>query len=102
MVQRADFHTMLEELLGTENVYFQPPVDKKMVYPCIRYELDDVDVEHADNIPWRTDKRYLVTVIDRDPDSAIPDKVAALPLCSFSRHYRASGLNYFVYNLFPS
>jgi hypothetical protein len=102
MVPRAEFHAMLEDILGTENVYFQPPVDKKMVYPCIRYELDDVDVEHADNIPWRSDKRYLVTIIDRNPDSAIPDKVAALPMCSFSRHYRASGLNHHVFNLFPS
>jgi len=102
MVQRSDFHAKLEEILGSENVYFQPPVDKKMVYPCIRYELDTLDVEHADNIPWRSDKRYLVTIIDRDPDSAIPDRVATLPLCSFSRFYKAAGLNHFVFNLFPS
>lgn len=102
MVPRSEFHAMLEAILESENVYFQPPVDKKMAYPCIRYELDDVDVEHADNVPWRSDKRYLVTIIDRDPDSAIPDKIGALPLCSFSRSYRAAGLNYFVYNLFPS
>lgn len=102
MVQRSEFHAMLEELLGSENVYFQSPVDLKMVYPCIRYELDDMYVEYADNLPWCSDKRYLVTIIDSDPDSAIPDKVGALPLCSFSRFYRAAGLNHFVYNLFPS
>lgn len=102
MAPRAEFHAKLEAILGSENVYFQPPVDKKMVYPCIRYDLVDVDVEHADNLPWRSDKRYMVTIIDRDPDSAIPDKVADLPLCSFSRYYRADGLNHFVFNLFPS
>lgn len=44
--------------------------------------------------------RYTVTIIDRNPDSAIPNKVAELPLCSFNRFYTADNLNHFVYNLY--
>lgn len=71
-----------------------------MVYPCIVYKRDDVDVLYAGNRPYRSTKRYQVTVIDQDPDSEIPDKVASLPLSSFERHYTADYLNHDVFNVF--
>jgi hypothetical protein len=39
-------------------------------------------------------------IIDQDPDSAIPPKVAALPMCLFNRFYTADNLNHDVYNLY--
>lgn len=101
MAPRIDLQDTLESLLGSSNVYFQPPPDTQMVYPCIRYELDDIVIKHADNKPYNHMKSYTVTVIDRNPDSTIPDKVASLPTCEFDRYYRAAGLNHFVFNLFP-
>ena len=65
------------------NVYFQPPQSVKMIYPCIRYELDSENVRYADNRRYKYHKRYKITVIDRDPDSTIPDEVAKLVYCSF-------------------
>jgi len=45
-------------------------------------------------------KRYKVTVIDPDPDSLIPDKVASLPSAVFNRFFAANNLNHDVYNLY--
>lgn len=100
MEKRHQLQLILEAVLGSRNVYFQPPEALKMVYPCIRYERDNANSVFANNAPYRHTKRYQVTVIDRDPDSAIPDRVAALPLCTFSRHYTADGLNHDVYSLY--
>ena len=100
MEKRHQLQSILEAVLGSRNVYFQPPETLKMVYPCIRYERDNTLSVFANNAPYRHTKRYQVTVIDRDPDSAIPDRVAALPLCTFSRHYTADGLNHDVYSLY--
>ena len=100
MEKRHQLQLILEAVLGSRNVYFQPPETLKMVYPCIRYERDNERSVFANNAPYRRTKRYQVTVIDRDPDSAIPDRVAALPLCTFSRHYTADGLNHDVYSLY--
>lgn len=97
---RLDLQIILEGLLGSENVYFQPPNNLTMQYPCIRYEWDDADTKFASNKPYRYTKRYQVTVIDRDPDSPVPDKVAMLPLCEFDRAYTADNLNHKVFNLF--
>lgn len=100
MGQRLQLQALLELILGSRNVYFQPPANVQMNYPAFVYARDDVDTTFADNRPYRHTKRYTVTYIDRNPDSSIPDKVAALPLCSFSRHFVADGLNHDVYTLY--
>lgn len=84
----------------TPNVYFQPPPSVKMDYPCIVYRREYEEVEPADNFPYKRRRRYLVTVIDRNPDSEIPDQVAELPLCKYDRFYTADNLNHDVYKLF--
>lgn len=100
MAQRQQLQTLLEALLGTEHVYFQSPPSKAMVYPAIVYKRDRIDINHADNKPYKHANRYQVTVIDRNPDSDIPDKVAALPTCSFDRSFTADGLNHTAFNLY--
>lgn len=98
MGQRLDLQAFFESI--TTHVYFQPPPNVKMSYPCIKYERDDAETEFADNVAYRNTKRYKVTVLDRDPDSLIPDQVASLPLCAFDRFYTADGLNHDVFNIF--
>jgi hypothetical protein len=100
MGSRLDLQAILEAIVGSDNVYFQPPTGKEMSYPCIVYKRNDTKTAHADNIPYRQTLRYMVTVMDRNPDSDIPGKVAALPLCSHDRSYAASKLNHDVYILY--
>jgi len=95
---RLELHSLLKTL--TENVYFQPPETVKMVYPCIVYERSSSSTKFADDIPFIHDKRYQVTVIDRNPDSPIPDKVAKLPKCVHNRHFRADNLNNDVFVIY--
>lgn len=100
MAPRLDLQTLLVSLLGTNNVYFQPPPTKEMSYPCFVYKIDARNTEFANNLPYKHMKRYQLTVIDRDPDSDLPDKIADLPMCSFERHYTADNLNHDVFNIF--
>jgi hypothetical protein len=83
---RLDLQLILEAIPGVQMVKFQPPDSTRLVYPC--------------NRPFRTDTRYMITVIDRNPDSLIPSLVAKLPYCSFSRFYVADDLNHDVYTLY--
>jgi hypothetical protein len=100
MAQRLDLQAILVELLGTGNVYFQPPASISMSYPCIVYKRDNLISKPADNFPYLRKKRYQITVIDSDPDSEIPDKVSNLPACSFDRFFTADNLNHDVFSLF--
>lgn len=98
MAPRLQLHSRLTGLV--EHVYFQPPSNIKMSFPCILYTRDDSYSEHADNRPYIHAKRYQVTVVDRNPDSPLPDLVESLPLCSFSRAFAADDLNHWVFNLY--
>lgn len=98
MGRRPDLHEIL--LAICPHVYFQPPSNIQMQYPCIVYGRDNADTVFADNSPWRRIQRYQVTVIDRDPDSDIPLKVAELPSCTDARSFAADNLNHDVFTLF--
>jgi hypothetical protein len=100
MAPRLELQALLVEILGTKNVYFQPPPSLTMQYPCIVYKRDDIDTKHADNSPYQQTKRYQVTVIAKDPDDDLHEKVARLPMCSYDRFYTAENLNHDVFNLF--
>lgn len=50
MGSRLRLSQILRSLLGTSNVYFQPP-GSGMKYPCIKYELDGENTTFADNKP---------------------------------------------------
>lgn len=100
MGQRLELQSLLEEILGSRNVYFQPPENVRIQYPCIIYKRASARTEFAGNMPYSYKKRYQVTVIDRDPDSEIPDKIAALPMSIFDRHFAVDNLNHDVFNIF--
>lgn len=99
-MDRSQLQSLLEDLLETEHVYFQPPTNVQMQYPCIVYKRDRADTQFASNLPYRYDKRYQVTVISRDPDIDIPDKIGALPKCVHRRFFVANNLNHDVFTLF--
>lgn len=98
MAPRSELQQLLETI--TNNVYFQPPENVKLEYPCIIYNRDYADTKFADDNPYTHTLRYMVMVIDQDPDSDIPAKVAALPMSSFNRFYAADSLNHDVYTVF--
>lgn len=95
---RTELHDLL--LIIHDRVYFQPAENIQLEYPCIVYKRDDIEFKHANNEAYDQMKKYQVTIIDRDPDSGIPDEVAKLPMCSYNRFYTADGLNHDVYTIF--
>lgn len=100
MDRRSELGNLLRETLGSSNVYFQPPETVKLKYPCIIYSLSGERVLHADNAPHLHRDRYTINVIDKDPDSDIPNRIRALPYTAFDRFYTADNLNHFVYTIY--
>lgn len=98
---RLELHEILKTFVDDpEAVYFQPTTNVQMKYPAIVYTRDFAETLFADNDTYRHTKRYMVKVIDRNPDSPIPDKVAGLPMCTYNRFYTANNLNHDVFTLF--
>lgn len=97
---RLDLQAVLEEVLGSRNVYYQPPASVRMKYPAIVYLRDDIDHLPADNLPYLRYHAYQVIVIDPNPDSVHVENVSKLPRCRFERHYTADNLNHDVFTLY--
>lgn len=100
MGQRLDLHEILCATLGSRNVYYQPPEGFKLSYPCIVYEREKIESNHANNKPYLHRNRYSVTVIDRDPESPIPNKIAAYPTSRFVDSFVSDNLHHDVFTVY--
>lgn len=70
---RLALHEKLCTLLGSRNVYFDPPSNIHMNYPCIVYKRDPVSNRRADNIRYINWYPYSVQIISKDPDFPLFD-----------------------------
>lgn len=100
MASRPNLQYKLEELNGNKNVYFQPPSNLQMNYPAIKYEIDGIDTKFANDGSYINNIRYKVTIISRDPEPEVINKLLKLPMCTFDRPYKADNLNHYVFTLY--
>ena len=100
MSSRVELQTTLESLLGSRNVYYQPPETIKMDYPAIKYSKTNIRVNHANNSNYISKICYQIIVIDSKPDNPVIDKLLSLPYCTYNRYYKADGLNHDVFTLY--
>lgn len=100
MADRLILQATLEEILGSKNVYFQPPSNIKMQYDAIVYKRSDIQNTFADDLVYKQYDAYELTVIYRDPDSDLPRKISRLPLCRFNRHFTSDNLNHDTFTLY--
>ena len=98
---RTELHEKLCGLLGSRNVYFQPPATIRMKYPCIVYESQDFTTWHANNFPYAIHDRYRITVIDQNPESAIPKKIAGMQGARAARPFVSDNLYHWPFDLWP-
>ena len=100
IMNRKNLQTILENILGSKNVYFQPPEGLKLKYPAIVYSRNSINNAFADNIVYKQAFSYQITVIDKDPDSEIVLKVSQLPMCKHDRHFKSDNLNHDIFTLY--
>ena len=100
MASRLSLQTMLEQILGSRNVYYQPPTSLKMNYPAIVYARKSIDNKYANNSVYKQDTAYELTVICEDPDSDLVYKISKLPACRFDRHFESDNLNHDAFTLY--
>jgi hypothetical protein len=106
MDSRPELDDVLAQILdltesdGDRHTYFNPPSDVRMRYPAIKYSLNTIPRNFANNGVYRTTPSYEVILIDEDPDTMYLAKILQLPYCSFNRFYRADNLNHWVFTIY--
>ena len=101
MADRLDLQSKLEELLGSRNVYFQPPSSISMKYDAIRYGLSGKDLKRANNRIYSNINRYDGVIITKNPDSTLPDELLnSFEMASLGKPYTADNLNHFPFTIY--
>ena len=85
---------LLKGILGTDNVYFQPPPSIKLQYPCIILKREADRSLRADNHRYTSKFKYSINYIRRSHDTEIPEKILELPYCAYDRFFTIDGLNH--------
>lgn len=92
MGTRIELQSMLENILGSKNVYYQSPPSTGMKYPAIKYDKNRITSDYANNKKYRNKISYNLIVIDKRPDNPVIQKLLELPYCSYDRMYRSDNL----------
>lgn len=98
--KRIDLHYKLRDILGSDNVYYQPPESIQIKYPAIIYSLSRIENKHADNGIYKQNRAYQITVIDKKPDHPAINKLLEMSYCSYNREFKYDNLHHTVLDLY--
>lgn len=99
MGKRLELHSKLIEILGSGNVYFQPPPTMEMKYPCIVYQRSPDAIRYADDKCYSVKRKYTITVIDKNADTDIPDRLCDELRCRTDRFFTSNNLNHYIFEI---
>lgn len=103
-MDRLQFHTKLKELCPT--VYYQPPPDVRLTYPCIVYSDGSPMTRRGDNKLYLQQRGYDVVYITRTPmgESYNSDDwfkfYNKFEYCNFGTHYISDNLHHYTYKIY--
>lgn len=101
--RRLELHSTFVSIIGVANqshVYYNPPEGFKLSYPAIVYQPTTIKKKFGCNRTYKLDTGYVVTVITKEPDSVIVQKIAELPTCSFDRHIISDNLIHDIFTIY--
>ena len=98
----SELHTALQELMGESvKVYFQPPENFKLSYPCVVFDRTTALMNYADNKPYQVTKRYTVTLISKTADNEeLLDKLLKFPMATYDRQFINDNLVHDVFSIY--
>lgn len=101
MATRESLQVTLERLLGSRNVYYNPPATIEMKYDAIRYSLGSPRTNYASNNKHIKMNCYNLIVISRRPDPEVIQKILELPYSSMGgTPYTAENLHHYPITLY--
>lgn len=97
---RLEIQSIFENMLGSRNVYYQPPASIKINYPAIIYSLESMTNDHASNGVYLTKKAYKVIYVDSNPDNETISVLNNVIHSTFNSHYVSDNLNHYAYTIY--
>lgn len=101
MADRMELQKKLCSILGTNNVYFEPPENIKIDYPCFIYELEIPLNVTANNQSYILFTHYNIVYIDSNPDNDMIKKlIQNFKNISAGNPYTVNNLHHYPFDLY--
>lgn len=99
--KRKELQIILENILGSDQVYFQPPETIKMSYPAIVFSFDGIDNKKANNKQYITHFVFHATFITKMVNSdQVLNALLSLEYCSLGKPYVSDGLYHYPFTIY--
>lgn len=98
--RRLKLHETLCDILGSRHVYYDPPESITMKYPAIVYSKARINTLRADNIKYLGRVAYTATLIRKDDDDDILDRLLEMPYTSYDRPFTAQNLHHDTFTVY--
>lgn len=99
MGYRLDLHEELKSFIP--NVYFQPPSNIQMLYPCIVYNKTDKPKKFGNDRIYIWTQGYQLTLIEKDPDSTVADELEShFQYATISQYFTVDNLYHTTISLY--
>lgn len=95
----AFLRSIVKQRCGSENVYYQPPANLRLKYPCICYKREKIRSPKADDRVYIQTFHYSVTVIDTKPDSEMIAAMSMLERAAYDRNFVSDNLYHDVFSV---
>lgn len=93
MSSRIKMGEKLKTVPGVKRVYFRPPPNVKLEYPCIIYNREEMDTESADDRHYLIYDKWAVTAIGFKSDDDIPRWILSnFPKSRHTQSYNSDNL----------
>lgn len=96
--RRLKIHNWLCDILGSNNVYYQPPESVKMQYDAIRYKLTGIPTKNADNNVYTKNLKYEIIYIHKQINDDVIDKLSDIG--SYNTTYIKDNLYHDVFTIY--
>lgn len=101
MDNRLELHNRLVQILSSNNVYYQPPENFKMNYPCIVYNLEPGDIKRASNKIYNYKQKYNITFIfNSNNDCIILNMLNTFNYCELDNIFINDNLYHYIFTLY--
>lgn len=97
---RLLLQNIFEDILKSKNVYYQPPANIKLKFPCIIYRKSKIRTIRADNRFYGKNDEYAVTYISKTVDDDVILKILELETCTHDRRYTSDNLYHDAFTLY--
>lgn len=91
---RRQVHQTLVDIAGSDvKVYYQPPTNVSLQYPCIVYRSTGTNTAYANNEPYYYVYEFEIVVMSMDPEFQLPyDILNGISYTSITSQYQRDNI----------